>query len=165
MAGVSPRFGVAAKCLAKGPADAPAGRSHSPLAYHTARQAQSTWHRHSTRGRTGLAQVQRGARTKPRDAARGRSPQSGRLPHPPPQSRAVTPTEPNVHGDALCFMVKTWARHKTTETGWNNGWRLAAVGGGWRRLAAVGGGWRLVVGGWRWAPVGGWRLVVLRGGP
>ena len=26
------------------------------------------------------------------------------------------PTEPNVHGDALCCMVKTGARHKTTET-------------------------------------------------
>ena len=46
----------------------------------------------------------------------------------------VTPTETNVHGDALCFIVKTWARHKTTETVLNNGWRLAAVGGGWRAL-------------------------------
>ena len=46
-------------------------------------------------------------------------------------------------GDALCFMVKTWARHKTTETVLNNGWRLAV--GGWR-LAV--GGWRLTVGGW-----------------
>ena len=25
----------------------------------------------------------------------------------------VTPTETNVHGDALCFTVKAWARHKT----------------------------------------------------
>ena len=25
----------------------------------------------------------------------------------------VTPTETNVHGDALCFMLKTWAIHKT----------------------------------------------------
>ena len=44
---------------------------------------------------------------------------------------SVTPTETNVHGDALCFMVKTWARQKTTEALLNNGWRLAAVGG-WR---------------------------------
>ena len=36
----------------------------------------------------------------------------------------------NIHGDALCFMVKTWARHKTTETILNNGGRLA-VGGPW----------------------------------
>ena len=56
----------------------------------------------------------------------------------------VTPTETNVHGDALCFIVKTWARHKTTETGVNNGRRLAALGG-WR--LAVGGGWQLAVGG------------------
>ena len=53
----------------------------------------------------------------------------------------VTPTETNVHGDALRFMGKTWARHKTTETVLNNGWPLAAVGG-WRRLA-VGGWWSL----------------------
>ena len=58
----------------------------------------------------------------------------------------------NVHGDALCFMAKTWARQKTTETVLNNGWRLAV--GGWRlvavggrRLVAVGGGRRLAVGG------------------
>ena len=57
----------------------------------------------------------------------------------------VTPSETNVHGDALCFMVKTWARHKTTETVLKNGWRLAAVGG-WR-LAAVGGWWLVVIGG------------------
>ena len=56
----------------------------------------------------------------------------------------VTPTEPNVHGDALCFIVKTWARHKTSETALNTGCRLA-VGGGWR-LAV--GGWQLAVGGW-----------------
>ena len=37
----------------------------------------------------------------------------------------VTPTETNVHGGALCFMVK------------RAGWRLAV------------GGWRLAVGGWR----------------
>ena len=56
----------------------------------------------------------------------------------------VTPTQTNLQEDALCFVVKTWARHNTTETGLNNGWRLAAVGGGgWWRLAA--GGWRLVI--------------------
>ena len=41
-------------------------------------------------------------------------------------------------------MVKTWVRHKTTKALLNNGWRLAAVGGGWR----------LAVGGWRLAVVG-----------
>ena len=46
-------------------------------------------------------------------------------------------------------MVKTGARHKGTEAVWNDGWRLAAVGG-----------WRLAVGGWRLAAVGGWRLAV-----
>ena len=51
----------------------------------------------------------------------------------------VTLTERNIGGDALCFMVKTWARHKTTETVFNNGWQLVAV------------------------CVGGWRLVVLKG--
>ena len=51
----------------------------------------------------------------------------------------TTPTETNVHRDALCFLVKTWARHKTTETIMNSGRRLAAVGG-WR-LAAVSGWW------------------------
>ena len=74
----------------------------------------------------------------------------------------VTPTRTNVHGDALCFMVKTWARHKTTETGLNNGWRLVAVGGWW----VAGGGWRLAGGGWRlvggawWVAVGGWWVAV-----
>ena len=33
-------------------------------------------------------------------------------------------------------MVKTWARHKTTETVLNKGWRLVAVGG-WCSLGAV----------------------------
>ena len=51
---------------------------------------------------------------------------------------SVTPTERNVHGDILCFMVETSAQHKTTETVLSNGWRLAV--GGWR--LAVGGGWR-----------------------
>ena len=60
-------------------------------------------------------------------------------------------------------MAKTWARHKTTETALNNGWRLAAVGG-WRRLVVGGGWWLVAVGGW-WRLVvgGGWRLTV--GGP
>ena len=43
-----------------------------------------------------------------------------------------TPTETDVQRDALCFMVKTWAGHKTTEMVLNDGWWLAAVGGGWR---------------------------------
>ena len=54
---------------------------------------------------------------------------------------SVTPTETNIHGHALCFMVKTWARHNTTEAVLNSGWRLMAVGG-WR-LVAVGGPWGL----------------------
>ena len=44
-------------------------------------------------------------------------------------------------------MGKTCARHKTTETVLNTGWRLAAISG-----------WRLVV-------FGGWWLVVLGGRP
>ena len=40
------------------------------------------------------------------------------------------PTGTTVHGDALCFMVKTWAPHRTTEAVLNSGWRLA-VGGWW----------------------------------
>ena len=55
------------------------------------------------------------------------------------KKRFMTPTETKLHGDALCFMVKTWATHKTTEA-----------------LLAVGGGWQLVVsGGWRRLAVGG----------
>ena len=42
-------------------------------------------------------------------------------------------------------MVKTWARHKTTEPVLNNGERLAAVGGWWRLV--VGSGWLVAVGG------------------
>ena len=42
-------------------------------------------------------------------------------------------------------MVKTWEKHKTTETILCNGWKLA-VGGGWRLV--VGGWWRLAVGPW-----------------
>ena len=49
----------------------------------------------------------------------------------------------NRNGDALYFVVKAWARHKTTE-----------------RVLAVGGGWQLAVGSWRWLAVGGWWLVV-----
>ena len=57
----------------------------------------------------------------------------------------VSPTETNLHRDGLCFMVKTRARHKTTETVLYNGWRLVAVGG-WQLVAVGGGGsWRLVV--------------------
>ena len=55
----------------------------------------------------------------------------------------VTPTEMNLNGDALRFMVNTRTRHKTTEALLNNGGQLAAVGGGWR--LQVGGGWRLAV--------------------
>ena len=60
----------------------------------------------------------------------------------------VTPTETNLHGDALCFIIKPRTIHKTTEASSNNGWRLAV--GGWR--LAVGGCWRLAVG-------GGWRSL------
>ena len=51
------------------------------------------------------------------------------------------PTETNVQGDALCFMVETWATHNTTATVLTNGWRLGAVGG--RRLVVGGGPWGL----------------------
>ena len=71
----------------------------------------------------------------------------------------VTPTEKNVHGDALCFMVKTWARHKTIGTVLNNGRLLVAVGVWWLP-AVVGGWWLAVVGGWWLAVVGGWRLAL-----
>ena len=65
----------------------------------------------------------------------------------------ATPTETNLQGDALCFMVKTWATHMTTEALLNPGW-----------LAAVGGWWRLAVGGWRRLAVGDWwRLAVVGG--
>ena len=47
----------------------------------------------------------------------------------------MTPTEVNVHGDALCFMVMGPSLLQ----------RL--VVGGWWQLA-VGGWWRLAVGGW-----------------
>ena len=36
------------------------------------------------------------------------------------------PTETNLHRDALCLMVQTRARHKTTEASLNNGWRLVS---------------------------------------
>ena len=66
----------------------------------------------------------------------------------------VVPTEMNVDGDALCFMIKTWTIHKTTETVLNNAWRLA-VDSGWRLAAdggwtVVGGGWCLEIGGSPW---------------
>ena len=73
----------------------------------------------------------------------------------------VTQTETNAHGDALCFMVKTWAIHKATETALNNGWWRLAVGGGGLRLS-VDGGWQLVAGGgWRLAVGGGWRWMAV----
>ena len=55
----------------------------------------------------------------------------------------VTPTGTNAHRHALCFMVKTCARHKTTETVLNKGWWLAV--GCWRLVAV--GCWQLAVGG------------------
>ena len=71
-----------------------------------------------------------------------------------------TPTETNVHGEALCFMGKTWERHKTTEIVLNIEQWLAAVGG-WRWRLVLVGGWRLAVG------VGGWWSLraVLEGCP
>ena len=70
----------------------------------------------------------------------------------------ATPTETNVHEEALCFMVKTWATHNTTETVLNNGWQLVAVGS-WRQLVAVGVRRLVAVGGWRLVAVGGpWGL-------
>ena len=50
----------------------------------------------------------------------------------------ATPTETKVHGDALCFVGKTRARHKPTKTGLHSGWRLVAVGSG-LRLMVLGG--------------------------
>ena len=47
------------------------------------------------------------------------------------------PTETNLHGDTLCFMVKTWIRHNTKEALLNNGWRLVAVGGWWLALLTL----------------------------
>ena len=82
----------------------------------------------------------------------------------------VAATEMNVHGDALCFTVKTLGKTQDHRNGveqwlavggwWRlvavGGWR-SAVGGGWRRLATDG-GWQLVVGGgWRWLAVVGGR--------
>ena len=76
-------------------------------------------------------------------------------------------------------MVKAWTRHKTTEAVLNNGWRLAAVGGGWwlavggrwwlvavtgGRLAICGGGRLVAVSGWRLVAVGGWRRLAVGGG-
>ena len=47
----------------------------------------------------------------------------------------VTPTDTNVHRHALCFTVKTWAIHKTTE---NSIEQWLAVDGGWRLVVGVG---------------------------
>ena len=49
------------------------------------------------------------------------------------------PTETNVHGDALCFMVMRPSLLQRLAVG--GGWRLAVVGS-WR-LVAVGGHWGL----------------------
>ena len=72
-------------------------------------------------------------------------------------------------------MVKTWARHNTTETVLHNGWRPVVVGSSWRladsgwwelavgswQLVAVGSGWRLGDSGWWQLAVGGcWQLVI-----
>ena len=50
----------------------------------------------------------------------------------------LTPTEPDVHGDALCLIVMGPFLRQRLAVG---GWRLAAVAG-WRQLA-VGGWWSL----------------------
>ena len=90
-----------------------------------------------------------------------------------PKQTFVTPTETNVHGDALCFMVMgpfllqrlaVVGRRLVVGCWWLvglalDGWRLVVVGG-WR---LVGGWWWVVVGGWRRLAVGGWRLVVVGG--
>ena len=58
--------------------------------------------------------------------------------------RAVLRKKTNLHGDALCFLVKTWTKHRITEALLNNGlavWQRLVVGG-WR-LVAVGVGRRL----------------------
>ena len=52
--------------------------------------------------------------------------------------RFVTPTETNVHGDALCSVVMGRSLLQRLAVG---GWRLVAVGGWWR--LAVGGWWSL----------------------
>ena len=71
------------------------------------------------------------------------------------RKRFITPTETNVHGDALCFMVMGPSLLQRLAVG---GWRLAAVGGWWE--LAVGGGW------WRLAVSGRWSLgTVLQGCP
>ena len=56
----------------------------------------------------------------------------------------MTPTEANVHGDAVCFMMGRTQDHGHTIEQWvgvGGSWRLA-VGGSWR-LVAVGGPWGL----------------------
>ena len=59
----------------------------------------------------------------------------------------VKPTETNVHGDALCFMVMGPSLLQRLAVG---GWRLVGIGG-WLLMA---------VGRWQLVAVGGWRLVV-----
>ena len=99
----------------------------------------------------------------------------------------VTPTETNLRGDALYFMVKTWAMRKTTEALLNNGWRLAASTNGPQEKFAVlrhaaaclkpsgGGGtqifeklkpngsWLVAVSGWRLADGGSGRWAAVGG--
>ena len=50
----------------------------------------------------------------------------------------------NIQGDGICFMVKTLARHKTTETEFNKVWQLVAVGG--QRLVVSSSRGRMAVG-------------------
>ena len=64
----------------------------------------------------------------------------------------VTPTETNVHGDALCLMVMGPCLLQRLVAG---SWRLVVVGSWW--LMAFGGWWWLAVGGWWWLAVGGWQ--------
>ena len=62
------------------------------------------------------------------------------------RKRFITPTETNVHGDALCFMAKTHDHRNGIE-------QWLAVGGGWR--LAVGGPWRLSLTKKNWGSEGG----------
>ena len=96
------------------------------------------------------------------------------------------PTETNVHGDALCFMIMGPSLlQRLVVGGWwplaaVRGWRFVVRGrlavGGWWQLAAVGDWWRLAVGdGWQLAVPGGcperpsWvlnlKIWVLKDGP
>ena len=78
---------------------------------------------------------------------------------PPPTATRQALPEPNLHGDALCFMVIGLSLLQKLAVG---GWRLAV--GGWWRLAAAGCGCWSTVRVWWGLPVGGWRLVAVRGG-